>query len=484
MVRYKPDEVGEFGQGVFVALQLDEQFDEFSLEKVVNRFIEDEVNLADFDGQYDNEARGAAAYNPKGLLKVILFSFAKGANSSRQMEYLLSRHISYMYLSGDKIFDYSTICLFISKNAGMIEKLFSRLLAVLNEFGLIDWDLLESDGTIASGNASKEMTGKKATFEKKLDRCERYSKKLMERKEYVEDKEKAGDFSEVFAQDEYRKIKRQEKLYTNTIAKIKNYQDQLEKDEKNDPDKREIAPDKNVNLTDKDTALLKQRDSKGFVQGFNFHCSFSNNDVLLDIEATNLHRDSGLVEERITNLDQLKKELGVTSKSAFLLDKGFFDSQKISEMIKNGYEIYIPIPDSVKWRDVIIEDGQPYIKHNGDLILGKLDKRKGEYRFRYRDDDGKAREFSIQASFIDDRDLWLKHSEKMSSQDGKFIYGKRLGKEHNHFELKELSSMRRIFRRGKLKATLEAKLHGIGHNLQKLANFLREQRTPMLVPTC
>ena len=46
MPRYKAIEEG---QGLFLDLHLEEQFDEYSLEKTVNRFIEKEADISSFE---------------------------------------------------------------------------------------------------------------------------------------------------------------------------------------------------------------------------------------------------------------------------------------------------------------------------------------------------------------------------------------------------------------------------------------------------
>ena len=49
MNRYKARyKANDEGQGLFLELHLDEQFQEYSLEKTVDKYIESEVNLQDF----------------------------------------------------------------------------------------------------------------------------------------------------------------------------------------------------------------------------------------------------------------------------------------------------------------------------------------------------------------------------------------------------------------------------------------------------
>lgn len=453
MPRYKAIEEG---QGLFLDLHLEEQFDEYSLEKTVNRFIEKEADLSSFEKNYNNAKKGQAAYNPKSLLKVICFAFAKGVVSSRKIEELLHRHISYIYLSANQHFDHSTICRFILLNAENIKGLFSRVLYVLNQLELIDWSTLEIDGTIVSGNAAKSLTGDSSDFEKILKNCEAYTKKLVKRSEYIN----KGEFSQDYIEEEERKIKRQKRCYENSIEKIKAYQEKVRN--------KELDPKEKVNLTDNDSSLLKQRDSKGYTQGYNFHCSFSENDILLDVETQKGSNDAPHTCRKVEQLKQLKEELDVDKQSAFLMDKGFFSSKALSELLKRGDDIYIPIPESVKERNLILENGKYYLEHNAELILGHKRKTKDEYRFRYKDLKGKRREISVGSSFVEDEPLWDSYRQKMNSEKGKFIYAKRIGKEHNHHTLKEVLAMRRIFRRGRHRVNLEGLLHGIGYNLGKL----------------
>ena len=64
MNRYKARyKANDEGQGLFLELHLDEQFQEYSLEKTVDKYIESEVNLQDFGARYKNAASGQAAYN-------------------------------------------------------------------------------------------------------------------------------------------------------------------------------------------------------------------------------------------------------------------------------------------------------------------------------------------------------------------------------------------------------------------------------------
>ncbi len=459
MARYKHYEQN---QGLFLNLHLAEQFDENSLEKVIDKFVEKEVEQTIFAAGYVNDNRGQAAYNPKPLLKVIFYSYAKGITHSRKMEELLKKHISYIYLSGHQVFDHSTICKFINLHSEGIRECFSKLLCVLNQLKLIDWSILETDGTLVSANASKTLTGKRSDFERIMERCREYSKKLIERSQSLSSQK----VSEEIIEEEQRKIKRQQKVYQRTMEKIKDYEKQVAAGE--------ISADKKTNLTDKESSLFKQRDNKGYLQGFNMQCSFSNNDILLRI-AAGTHKDFQTLEETIVSLNELKRQLKVEEKSSHIMDKGFFGASAVCKLLKEEEDITIPIPDYVKDRNTMFQEGECYLEYEGAWLLGIYDKLKDRYRFRYKDANNKDRHFSVAAVFAENKALWDSYRQKIESKEGKSLYAKRIGKEHNHHTLKEIGGMRRIDRRGKAKAVLEGLLHGIGYNLRKLSKHLNEK---------
>ena len=76
--------------------------------------------------------------------------------------------------------------------------------------------------------------------------------------------------------------------------------------------------------------------------------------------------------------------------------------------------------------------------------------------------------------------LWIQikeveeHFKKMDSKYGRYIYNKRLGKEHNFSTLKNKNQLRRFNRRGLLKTNIEAVLTAISFNLAKMSNILQQ----------
>ena len=82
MARFKND---DNSQGLFLTVNLSEQLPVGTFEWTLNHLI-DRTDLSLFERNYHNDKKGAAAYPPKALLKVILYCYSNGILSSRRIE--------------------------------------------------------------------------------------------------------------------------------------------------------------------------------------------------------------------------------------------------------------------------------------------------------------------------------------------------------------------------------------------------------------
>ena len=73
-------------QGLFLSVNLKEQILLGSFEWTVSYLI-DKMDLSIFEENYHNDEKGAAAYSPKILLKIIFYCYSKGIISSSVLSY-------------------------------------------------------------------------------------------------------------------------------------------------------------------------------------------------------------------------------------------------------------------------------------------------------------------------------------------------------------------------------------------------------------
>lgn len=99
---------------------------------------------------------GASAYDPKMLLKVIVYAYATGIYSSRKIERATRENIHFMWLCSMTPLDHMTINRFRSKRiAPVFESIFTSAIELLAMRGLVTLDTYFLDGTKIEANANK-----------------------------------------------------------------------------------------------------------------------------------------------------------------------------------------------------------------------------------------------------------------------------------------------------------------------------------------
>jgi transposase len=115
MPRYKPV---SYEQNIMVPISLEAQIVRGTLEFAIHHLIESRVNLSLFGAKIKNDETGRPAYNPKILLKIILFAYSRGIISSRKIEKACKENIIFIALSGWSEPDHTTIANFVSSMKG------------------------------------------------------------------------------------------------------------------------------------------------------------------------------------------------------------------------------------------------------------------------------------------------------------------------------------------------------------------------------
>ena len=98
MAKYKPY---SYAQGAFIPVHFKDQILSGTFEHTLNHLIDNELNLTVFDNRFNNDETGAPAYDPKILLKIILFAYSRGITSSRKIAQCCEENIIFMALSAN-----------------------------------------------------------------------------------------------------------------------------------------------------------------------------------------------------------------------------------------------------------------------------------------------------------------------------------------------------------------------------------------------
>ena len=99
---------------------------------------------------------GAPAHDPSMMLKVVLYAYASGVYSSRKIARATRENVCFMWLTGMTPLDHMTVNRFRSERIRpAFEAIFTELVALLAEKGMLDLSTYFLDGTKVEANANR-----------------------------------------------------------------------------------------------------------------------------------------------------------------------------------------------------------------------------------------------------------------------------------------------------------------------------------------
>jgi transposase len=115
-----------------------------------------QMDLSGFYAAYRADGHGRAAYEPSVMVTLVLYGFATGVRSSGAIERDCRERVVYRVITGNLVPDHVTIARFICRHGQALADLFSRVLALGGEAGLVGSGVVSVDSTRVAGNASRE----------------------------------------------------------------------------------------------------------------------------------------------------------------------------------------------------------------------------------------------------------------------------------------------------------------------------------------
>jgi len=509
MARYRQY---DYDQMIMVPVSLEDQLIPGTLEYAIHHVVEERLDLSLFEDRYCNDETGRKAIDPKVLLKIVLFGYSRGLISSRTLERACKENITFIALCCGQKPDHSTIAAFVSTLDSEIETLFTKVLLICDEEGLLGGTHFSLDGLKLSSNASKEWSGTFADLKKKQETLERKVKEVVREHRALDKKERSKPST-----DRKRREKR--------IKRLRQKADRIEKFlSENEPKIGSGGKEIQSNVTDNESA--KMATSHGVVQGYNANAMVDEkHQIVVHAEAFGKGEDASNMEPM---LDEAKEKLEAIGWQEPLKDKGvsadtgYYSVKNLESCESHEVDAYVPDPQFRK-RDIRFEDAGRHRR--------SVDKRHEKYKskkcwfsvedFRLDDRTGKlicpagealyrnGKNFQTKDGYIatsyrapkractdchlrskclrspggSTRQVRIFHGrrpgsitdkmkEKIDTEEGRRIYGKRLGIVEPVFgNIRACKRMDRFTLRGHVKVNIQWILYCLVHNIEKIANF-------------
>lgn len=322
-------------------------------------FVSDTVDALDLSGfyaPYEGDGRRKQPFDPRMMVKVLIYGYATGTYSSRKLAAKLHEDVALRVLAAGNFPAHRTIAEFRQRHLGEFESLFVQVVQIAQEAKLVKLGTLAIDGSKVKANASKHKAmsyGRMQTEEKRLRQEIRSLMQRARQTDAREDKKYGMDRRGDELPEELRR--REERLKTIREARRRLEQRQREMDaaagrgpdDEDKPNRRGPKykrpfgrpPDKaQENFTDPDSRIMKS--SGGFDQCYNAQLAVDEaRGVLVAADVAQQVADNAHLERMI---DAVEKTTGCMPRRV-LADAGYRSEANFCALERRKIDGYIAL---------------------------------------------------------------------------------------------------------------------------------------------
>jgi len=309
---------------------------------------------------------------------LLLYAYCVGERSSRAIERRCEIDVAFRVVAANRKPDHATIARFRRKNLKELEGLFTEILRLCAEAGLVKVGVVAIDGTKMEANAALAANRTHSGLEKEI---EREVKKMLSEAE-------ATDAEEDRLYGEARGDELPEELRTqkSRIERLRECKARLEREaaERAAEQERKIAeraakeaatgkklrgrkpkePDPTpeekakANVTDPESRIMKTQ--KGYVQGYNAQAAVTEEQIVVAAEVTQEANDVKQLHPMIEKTEENTAAVGVEEKvGTALADAGYFSEANVKATHPEGGELLIATKKDHKQRKAARERPPP-----------------------------------------------------------------------------------------------------------------------------
>jgi len=261
---------------------------------------------------------GNSEYDPKAMLKLLIYGYSYGVKSSRKLEREVNNNLTFIWLMGGLKPDHKTISEFRRRNKKPLKKVLKHCARLCIDLGLIAGNVLFVDGTKIRANASRGATHDKEYYKLQLSKLDSKIDKLLNECDAV-DMEESDLGSFVSMDKELSDAKKLKEKINDILNKF------------NDENRNQ------VNATDSDCSLMRS------VQGS--HASYNVQSVVDDENGLIVHADALNApadnKQLSSQIEQANEVLDDKCEVA-CADAGYADTNDLKNLDDQDIKVIVP----------------------------------------------------------------------------------------------------------------------------------------------
>jgi transposase len=342
------------------------------------RFVAEVVEALDLAAIYAKyeagDGRGLSAYDPRMMVRVLIYGYCRGVASSRRIERATYEDVAFRYLAADQHPDHDTIAAFRQEQLTPLAQLFVQVLQLCQRAGLVKLGHVALDGTKIKANASKHKAMSYERMEKAEKELEAEVQALLAEAARV-DAEEDGKYGKGKRGDELPKelARRESRLEKIREAKAALEQEareaaerkqaevaaQLKEREKQErergrkfggpppqsPEAEEAKPEPRAqrNFTDPESRIMKDGATKEFVQAYNAQVAVDSHAQVIVAAVTQEANDK---KQLVPMLQEVKVQMGIPPRQV-TADNGYFTEPNVTDAQLREIDLFVA-PDGQK----------------------------------------------------------------------------------------------------------------------------------------
>ncbi len=354
------------GQVLLMAPDAREWVPQGDLAHFVDDLVEEVLDLSAIYGSYV-EGRGFPPYDPRLMVKLLVYGYAVGITSSRKLEVATHRDVAVRMLCAGQQPDFRAIGRFRARHLDALAGLFVQSLGLCRQAGLVGLRALAVDGTKLRANASRHKAmsyERMVRAEADLDAKTRQLREIADRilaeaaaVDAAEDElygpENRGDELPAKLQNREARLKflREAKAALEAEAEAAETARREEmraegREPRQPPNGRDPfkpKPRAQRNFTDPESKIMKTSDGS-FHQCYNAQAVVDDTaQVIVAADLSNIAPDAGqlagVLDDLAANLAAINTEL--PAEARLLGDAGYFSAENIQTTTEHGLEPFL-----------------------------------------------------------------------------------------------------------------------------------------------
>jgi transposase len=267
----------------------------------------EQLEVSRFEEAY--AAEGRMAYPPRMMLKVWLYAFCLGVNSTRRLERRVREDLAFRYLAGGLMPDHKTLSEFLRRHRRAINDVFTQVVQMARRAGLGKLGHVAIDSTRVGANASR--------------------RKVMDweqaRQQWARDRRLVRTFQQKASQQDLEEdggvrlsVEQQQALAQQGVPAL--------------PKKGR----QQVSRTDPESRFL--RTARGWELGYTADLAVSDDHLIVATRVTQNATDN---ESLLAMVEEVERQCRARPEKV-TGDSGFFSGQAVREMKQRGIDLYLP----------------------------------------------------------------------------------------------------------------------------------------------